>query len=148
MSSINAGHAGDAGEIKYVEPEKGSQQSHPEPKRETFNEDIDPTNEVQGTKLVLIHLSICLCTFLVGLVSLSPSTVVHLRTETETKYSLGFQSHRNCRSSYHVRLQLDSRYRLVWGSLYGISVCHTAFSWEGKHIVPEEDIISCLCLLL
>ncbi|KAK7733716.1 hypothetical protein SLS53_008183 [Cytospora paraplurivora] len=32
-----------------------------------INEDIDPANEVQGTKLVLIHLSICLCTFLVGL---------------------------------------------------------------------------------
>ncbi|KAI1345531.1 major facilitator superfamily domain-containing protein [Xylaria sp. FL0043] len=31
------------------------------------NEDIDPENEVQGTKLILIHLSICLCTFLVGL---------------------------------------------------------------------------------
>ncbi|KAM0817451.1 putative Major facilitator superfamily (MFS) profile domain-containing protein [Seiridium cardinale] len=29
--------------------------------------DIDPSNEVQGTKLILIHLSICLCTFLVGL---------------------------------------------------------------------------------
>lgn len=35
-----------------------------------INEDIDPANEVQGTKLVLIHLAICLCTFLVGLVSL------------------------------------------------------------------------------
>ncbi|OTA69244.1 MFS general substrate transporter [Hypoxylon sp. EC38] len=32
-----------------------------------INEDIDPANEVRGTKLVLIHLSICLCTFLVGL---------------------------------------------------------------------------------
>ena len=34
-----------------------------------INEDIDPANEVQGMKLVLIHLAICLCTFLVGLVS-------------------------------------------------------------------------------
>lgn len=33
-----------------------------------ITEDIDPANEVQGTKLILIHLSICLCTFLVGLV--------------------------------------------------------------------------------
>ncbi|KAI1183938.1 MFS general substrate transporter [Nemania serpens] len=29
--------------------------------------DIDPANEIQGLKLILIHLSICLCTFLVGL---------------------------------------------------------------------------------
>ncbi|KAI0388354.1 MFS general substrate transporter [Xylariaceae sp. FL0594] len=32
-----------------------------------IHDDIDPENEVQGTKLVLITLSICLCTFLVGL---------------------------------------------------------------------------------
>lgn len=32
-------------------------------------DDIDPANEVQGVKLVVIHLSICLCTFLIGLVS-------------------------------------------------------------------------------
>lgn len=36
-----------------------------------MNEDIDPENEVQGMKLVLIHTAICLCTFLVGLVSFS-----------------------------------------------------------------------------
>ncbi|KAI0814421.1 MFS general substrate transporter [Xylaria sp. FL0064] len=29
--------------------------------------DIDPSNEVRGLKLILIHLSVCLCTFLVGL---------------------------------------------------------------------------------
>ena len=34
-----------------------------------MNEDIDPENEVQGDKLVLVHTGICLCTFLVGLVS-------------------------------------------------------------------------------
>jgi hypothetical protein len=32
-----------------------------------ISEDIDPANEVHGIKLILIHLSICLCTFLVGL---------------------------------------------------------------------------------
>ena len=32
-----------------------------------ISEDIDPANEVQGAKLVVIHLTICLCTFLVGL---------------------------------------------------------------------------------
>ncbi|KAI6083461.1 MFS general substrate transporter [Hypoxylon rubiginosum] len=32
-----------------------------------ITDDIDPANEVQGTKLILIHLSVCLCTFLVGL---------------------------------------------------------------------------------
>lgn len=31
--------------------------------------DIDPENEVKGISLLLIHTGICLCTFLVGLVS-------------------------------------------------------------------------------
>ena len=31
--------------------------------------DIDPENEVKGIKLLLIHTGICLCTFLIGLVS-------------------------------------------------------------------------------
>lgn len=33
--------------------------------------DIDPANEVQGVRLLLIHISICLCTFLIGLVSVN-----------------------------------------------------------------------------
>ena len=33
--------------------------------------DIDPENEVKGVKLLLIHTGICLCTFLIGLVSLA-----------------------------------------------------------------------------
>ncbi|RYC62856.1 hypothetical protein CHU98_g3353 [Xylaria longipes] len=31
------------------------------------NDDIDPENEVTGVKLLLIHIAICLCTFLIGL---------------------------------------------------------------------------------
>ena len=38
-------------------------------KRESPEMDIDPENEVKGIKLLLIHTGICLCTFLVGLVS-------------------------------------------------------------------------------
>lgn len=34
-----------------------------------ISQDIDPANEVRGMKLVLINIAICLCTFLVGLVS-------------------------------------------------------------------------------
>lgn len=45
----------------------------PSPSQEVANsnidDDIDPANEVQGVKLVVIHLAICLCTFLIGLVS-------------------------------------------------------------------------------
>lgn len=41
-----------------------------------ITDDIDPANEIQGLKLVLTHFSICLCTFLIGLVS-SPSQPVH-----------------------------------------------------------------------
>lgn len=37
--------------------------------RNDMNQDVDPENEIQGIKLVLIHTAICLCTFLVGLVS-------------------------------------------------------------------------------
>lgn len=33
--------------------------------------DIDPENEVTGIKLLLIFAGICLCTFLIGLVSYS-----------------------------------------------------------------------------
>lgn len=29
---------------------------------------IDPDNEVKGPKLLLLHIGLCLCTFLVGLV--------------------------------------------------------------------------------
>ena len=36
---------------------------------EPLEMDIDPENEVKGMKLLLIHTGICLCTFLVGLVS-------------------------------------------------------------------------------
>lgn len=32
-----------------------------------INDDIDPENEVTGVKLLLIHIAICLCTFLIGL---------------------------------------------------------------------------------
>jgi hypothetical protein len=32
---------------------------------------IDPENEVTGAKLILIHIGICLCTFLIGLVKIS-----------------------------------------------------------------------------
>lgn len=50
--------------------------------KDTENEDsvetsIDPENEVQGMRLILIHTAICLSTFLVGLV-LHP-TVSHTR---------------------------------------------------------------------
>jgi len=33
---------------------------------------IDPENEVTGVKLFLIHIGICLCTFLIGLVKFPP----------------------------------------------------------------------------
>lgn len=36
---------------------------------EPQDDSIDPENEVRGAKLLVIHLAICLCTFLVGLVS-------------------------------------------------------------------------------
>ncbi|KAK4169836.1 putative HC-toxin efflux carrier [Cladorrhinum sp. PSN259] len=47
-----------------AQPDDGS--SAPTPSQD-ITEDIDPANEVTGPKLLLIHLAICLCTFLVGL---------------------------------------------------------------------------------
>ncbi|RWA10590.1 hypothetical protein EKO27_g4512 [Xylaria grammica] len=35
--------------------------------RDNIDDDIDPENEVTGVKLLLIHIAICLCTFLIGL---------------------------------------------------------------------------------
>ncbi|KAK2592796.1 hypothetical protein QQS21_009500 [Conoideocrella luteorostrata] len=36
--------------------------------RNDISQDIDPDNEVQVAKLLIIHTAICLCTFIVGLV--------------------------------------------------------------------------------
>lgn len=43
--------------------------------KEASETDIDPENEVRGIKLLLIHTGICLCTFLIGLVSHSSSSL-------------------------------------------------------------------------
>ncbi|ROV99110.1 hypothetical protein VMCG_06591 [Cytospora schulzeri] len=56
-----------------------------------INEDIDPANEVKGTKLILIHLAICLCTFLVGLLPIGGAgaiiffLLVHLKPAETAK---------------------------------------------------------------
>lgn len=60
------------------------------------NQDIDPENEVKGLKLVLIHISICLCTFLVGLVSPGrclklPCYGADCRTMRNSQHISGFQ---------------------------------------------------------
>ncbi|CAH0021576.1 unnamed protein product [Clonostachys rhizophaga] len=47
--------------------EKINEKSSSEAERGDTLEDIDPENEVQGIKLLLIHIAVCLCTFLVGL---------------------------------------------------------------------------------
>ncbi|TGO28140.1 hypothetical protein BPAE_0031g00050 [Botrytis paeoniae] len=48
--------------------EKGEEQAaSKDAAKVSMNDDIDPNNEVRGTKLILIHMSICLCTFIVGL---------------------------------------------------------------------------------
>lgn len=45
---------------------------------EPADDSIDPENEVRGAKLLAIHLAICLCTFLVGLVSRHAMAVLHV----------------------------------------------------------------------
>lgn len=36
--------------------------------RDVVTGDIDPEDEVKGVKLLILHIGLCLCTFLVGLV--------------------------------------------------------------------------------
>jgi MFS family permease len=56
-----------------------------------ISDDIDPANEVQGTKLVLIHLAICLCTFLVGLdFNLIATAVPVITTEFDSTRDIGW----------------------------------------------------------
>ena len=45
--------------------------------------DIDPVNEVKGIKLLLIHTGICLCTFLIGLVSLDATNAYWMITTAD-----------------------------------------------------------------
>ena len=55
-----------------TDDEHGASEARPE-KKEPFTVDtsIDPENEITGVKLLLIHTGICLCNFLVGLVSVA-----------------------------------------------------------------------------
>ncbi|KAK4116027.1 MFS general substrate transporter [Canariomyces notabilis] len=56
-----------------------------------ISEDIDPANEVQGTTLILIHVAICLCTFLVGLdFNLIATAVPVITTEFDTTRDIGW----------------------------------------------------------
>ena len=87
---------------------------------EPQEESIDPENEVKGVKLLIIHLSICLCTFLVGLVSDLPIARPRLLTKTY----VGLQSDRNCDPSDNLRVQLRPRHRMVRRRLPARPVSH------------------------
>ena len=66
----------DRTDMKLAET-KTSTQTEPSPEQDVSTSaeniapkmDIDPENEVTGIRLLLIHTGICLCTFLIGLVS-------------------------------------------------------------------------------
>ena len=62
--------------------------------------DIDPENEVTGIKLLLIHTGICLCTFLIGLVSCSLEDLA--KDGATANKRLGLQSDRNSSPSHHI----------------------------------------------
>ena len=69
-------------ESNQIDTENDAQPEPPRGKNSTANAekeasemDIDPENEVKGIKLLLIHTGICLCTFLIGLVSYSSNSV-------------------------------------------------------------------------
>ncbi|KUI56677.1 Putative HC-toxin efflux carrier TOXA [Cytospora mali] len=66
-------------------------QHEPAIKDADINDDIDPANEVKGTKLVLIHLAICLCTFLVGLdFNLIATAVPVITTDFDSTRDIGW----------------------------------------------------------
>lgn len=113
-----------AGPLSTVDPAKPTQEhdkinekSSSEVERGDTLEDIDPENEVQGIKLLLIHIAVCLCTFLVGLVSI---TFLYISQENFIDMPCaGLQSHCHCSSQHHERVWLPSRCRLVRGQFHG-----------------------------
>ena len=69
-------------ESNQIDTENDAQPEPPRGKNSTASAekdasemDIDPENEVKGIKLLMIHIGICLCTFLIGLVSYSFNVV-------------------------------------------------------------------------
>ncbi|CAJ2513953.1 Uu.00g020720.m01.CDS01 [Anthostomella pinea] len=57
----------------------------------SMGDDIDPADEVRGLKLVVIHLAICLCTFLVGLdFNLIATAVPVITTEFGSTRDIGW----------------------------------------------------------
>ncbi|XDG05654.1 hypothetical protein ABKA04_005269 [Annulohypoxylon sp. FPYF3050] len=55
--------------------------------------DIDPANEVQGVRLLLIHISICLCTFLIGLdFNLIATAIPVITSEFNSTRDIGWYS--------------------------------------------------------
>ncbi|KAI1207107.1 MFS general substrate transporter [Annulohypoxylon truncatum] len=58
-----------------------------------ISQDIDPANEVQGVRLLLIHISICLCTFLIGLdFNLIATAVPVITSEFNSTRDIGWYS--------------------------------------------------------
>ncbi|OTB18374.1 hypothetical protein K445DRAFT_55418 [Daldinia sp. EC12] len=58
-----------------------------------ISEDIDPANEVQGLRLLLIHISICLSTFLVGLdYNLIATAIPVITSEFNSTRDIGWYS--------------------------------------------------------
>ncbi|KAH9905855.1 major facilitator superfamily domain-containing protein [Xylariomycetidae sp. FL2044] len=55
------------GDTKTAHPEKPGASDVTAVDENDISQDIDPENEIQGLRLILIHTALCLCTFLVGL---------------------------------------------------------------------------------
>ncbi|KAK4234572.1 putative HC-toxin efflux carrier [Achaetomium macrosporum] len=85
-----------ASSVADVDPDHNLQNDKPAGKdaaaaKADISEDIDPANEVQGTKLVLIHVAICLCAFLVGLdFNLIATAVPVITTEFDSTRDIGW----------------------------------------------------------
>lgn len=72
------------------------------PGKDPLEMDIDPENEVKGIRLLLIHTGICLCTFLIGLVSFR--TQSPRLTELTADQNKGLQLDCDGSSSDHIGL--------------------------------------------
>ncbi len=124
------------------------------------DDSIDPENEVQGVKLLLIHTAICLCTFLVGLVSRGGS---HLLVYITLTHSFkGLQLDCNSDPGHYIRIQLYKGCGLVRGRLpagvvsspkplyrsytdtepYFVQVLYTVPCWQNLRPISQKADVS------
>lgn len=75
------------------------------------DDSIDTNNEVTGWRLLVLHVALCLCTFLVGLVSSAS------RPRDTAKTKEGLHTYCHCCANHYLSIQLHWGCWMVWRSL-------------------------------